>query len=73
MDSNYIVHGHREHPKGVAVPQIVFVGKRQPAQIVKGTHIINLYPNLIESLLVKGNSVVHSGNRFLQSSQLNSL
>jgi hypothetical protein len=52
VDSNYIVHGHREHPKGVVVPQIVFIGKRQPAQIVKGTHIINLYPNLIESLLV---------------------
>jgi hypothetical protein len=40
VDSNYIVHGHREHPKGVVVPQIVFVGKRQPAQIVKGTYII---------------------------------
>ena len=70
MDTLDHFHGHGEEPIGIIVAHILFQGKGQVLEIVKGLHVGGLDALFIEAAAVEGHIGVHAAAQVLQPLEL---
>ena len=73
VDAHHLLHGHREHFKGVIVPDVLLDGERQVVQVGQGAKLLGFEAGFIQALAVEGHQVVDPLHHGLEPAQLQGL